>query len=188
MAFRAAVNTSWGVAGVIAVGGDVPPEVTPNELSVCRQCCSPAETSDDWYTKEQFDKDEQRLRHCSVRIHALTLSAGHEWSGDLLVPASQFLRERYPSGPKSRAEYCWSHTDKSRLVKMVEDGREYDEIAAQIGRTAAACRAMYNLLTKRERLVRRLKFRSMCFHWGRWGHRGRGCKYWRSRCPRSISR
>ena len=40
---------------------------------------------------------------------------------------------------------------------------------------------------QKERLVRRLKFRSMCFHWGRWGHRGRGCKYWRSRCPRSVS-
>ena len=149
MAFLAAVNTSWGVAGVIAVGGDVPPELTPNELKRLSAVLLARGTSDDWYTKEQFDKDEQRLRHCSVRIHALTLSAGHEWSGDLLVPASQFLRKRYPSGPKSRAEYCWSHTDKSRLVKMVEDGREYDEIAAQIGRTAAACRAMYNLLTKR---------------------------------------
>jgi hypothetical protein len=32
---------------------------------------------------------------------------------------------------------------------MVEEGYGYDEIAAQIGRTAAACKAMYNLLTKR---------------------------------------
>jgi hypothetical protein len=52
--------------------------------------------------------------------------------------------------PKSRAEYCWSQADKSKLTKMVEDGCEYDEIAPQIGRTAAACKAMYNLLTKKK--------------------------------------
>ena len=52
--------------------------------------------------------------------------------------------------PKSRAEYCWSQADKDRLRKMVDDGCEYDEIAEQVGRTAAACKAMYNLLTKKK--------------------------------------
>ena len=51
--------------------------------------------------------------------------------------------------PKSRAEYCWSSADKRRLRTMVEEGCEYDEIAAQIGRTEGACKAMHNLLTKR---------------------------------------
>jgi hypothetical protein len=31
---------------------------------------------------------------------------------------------------------------------MVEKGCKYDEIAPQIGRTASACKAMYNLVTK----------------------------------------
>jgi hypothetical protein len=52
--------------------------------------------------------------------------------------------------PKSRAEYRSSQTDKDRLRKMVGKGCDYDEIAEQIGRTAAACKAMYNLLTKKK--------------------------------------
>jgi len=32
MAFRAAVNAGRRVAGVISVGGDIPPEITPDEL------------------------------------------------------------------------------------------------------------------------------------------------------------
>jgi len=63
-------------------------------------------------------------------------------------PASKLLETGHV--PKSRAEYCWSQADKSRLTKMVEEGCEYDEIAEQIGRTAAACKAMYNLLTKKK--------------------------------------
>jgi len=52
--------------------------------------------------------------------------------------------------PRSRAEYCWSQADKDRLRKMVQEGCEYDEIAEQIGRTAAACKAMYNVLMKKK--------------------------------------
>ena len=52
--------------------------------------------------------------------------------------------------PKIRAEYCWSRADKSRLTKMVKEGCDYNEIATQIGRTPAACKAMYNLLTKKK--------------------------------------
>jgi predicted esterase len=149
MAFRAAVDTIHGVASVIAVGGDVPPELTPEALKRVSAVLLARGTSDDWYTKEQFANDKQRLRDCSVSVRALTLNAGHEWSSDLIEAASQFLRERYPSVPRSRVEYCWNPADKSRLVKMVEEGCDYNEIAAQIGRTAAACKAMYNLVTKK---------------------------------------
>jgi hypothetical protein len=51
--------------------------------------------------------------------------------------------------PRTWAEYCWSQADKDTLRKMVAEGRKYVEIAAQVGRTPAACKAMYNLLMKR---------------------------------------
>ena len=96
MAFRAAANTTRCVAGVIAVGGDIPPELTSTELKRMSAVLIARGTSDKRYTKEQFANDEQRLRQCSVSVRALKFSAGHEWSSEVLAAASQFLHERYP--------------------------------------------------------------------------------------------
>jgi predicted esterase len=96
MAFRAAVHSTHGTAGVIAAGGDIPPEITPAGLSCVSAALIARGTADGFYTAEQFDKDEQRLRGSSVSVDALRFDGGHEWSGDLIVAAAQFLRERYP--------------------------------------------------------------------------------------------
>jgi predicted esterase len=95
MAFRGAVN-STRAAGVIAVGGDVPPELAPGALQGVSAALIARGTSDEWYTEEQFMKDEQRLRQCSVNVRALNLNSGHEWSTDLFPAASQFLQEVHP--------------------------------------------------------------------------------------------
>jgi predicted esterase len=92
MAFRAAVHTARGVAGVIAVGGDIPPEITPDELRRLSSVLIVRGNSDEWYTGEQFANDEQRLRRSSTNVHALSLNSGHEWAGDLMEPASRFLQ------------------------------------------------------------------------------------------------
>lgn len=96
MAFRAAANTTSGVAGVIAVGGDIPPELTPAELKRVSAALIARGTSDDWYTEEKFAADERRLRDCSVSVHALEFNAGHEWSSEVAAAAARFLRERCP--------------------------------------------------------------------------------------------
>jgi predicted esterase len=96
MAFRAAVNEDQRVAGVIAVGGDIPPEIEPVSLERVSAALICQGTSDEWYTETLFASDEQRLRQSSVSVRALRLKGGHEWSGDLLAAAAQFLQERHP--------------------------------------------------------------------------------------------
>jgi predicted esterase len=96
MAFRAAVNTAGGEAGVIAVGGDIPPELTPGELKRVSATLIARGTSDEWYARDKFADDERRLRECSVSVRALEFNAGHEWSGEVITAASQFLLERHP--------------------------------------------------------------------------------------------
>jgi len=96
MAFRAAVDMARGEAGVIAVGGDIPPELTPGELKRVSAALIARGTSDDWYTREKFADDERRLRECSVSVRALEFNAGHEWSSEVIAAASQFLHERHP--------------------------------------------------------------------------------------------
>jgi predicted esterase len=93
MAFRAAVNTARHVAGVIAVGGDVPPELSSQALSHVSAAIVARGSSDNLYTKEQFAHDAQRLRDASVIVRSIEFPAGHEWSGEITAAAADFLRE-----------------------------------------------------------------------------------------------
>jgi hypothetical protein len=49
---------------------------------------------------------------------------------------------------KKLSEYRWSEADKTMLMKMVAIGCGWPAIGLQIGRTSAACKAMYHLLIK----------------------------------------
>lgn len=93
MAFRAAVHTGRSVAGVIAVGGDVPPELTPAGLKRLPAALIARGTADDRYSKDQFTNDERRLRDSAVNVRVLDFNGGHEWSAEVIEAASRFLRE-----------------------------------------------------------------------------------------------
>jgi len=96
MAFRAAVASSHPVAGVIAAGGDVPPEIEPAALArlgaalVCRG------ERDQFYAPATHQGDLDRLRAAGVLVQPLAFAGGHEWSRDVVDAASRFLRERHP--------------------------------------------------------------------------------------------
>jgi predicted esterase len=98
MAFRAAVHSSREAGGVVAVGADVPPEIAPHDLQRLPAVLIARGGSDEWYTKEQFSRDEQRLRNSSVNVYALEFNGGHEWSAEVVEAASGLLRECYPTG------------------------------------------------------------------------------------------
>ena len=94
MTFRAAVAAARPVAGAVAVGGDVPPELDAAALSripavlICRGM------RDDWYTTEKFDGDIGRLRAAGAAVTPIAFDGGHEWSEPVLGAAAAFLEER----------------------------------------------------------------------------------------------
>lgn len=96
MAFRAAAGTSRGAAGVIAVGGDVPPELEPGLLKRLTAVLIVRGVSDALYPAEKFAEDQRRLRESSVSVRAVEMDGGHEWSGAVSEAAAEFLRGRYP--------------------------------------------------------------------------------------------
>jgi predicted esterase len=93
-AFRAAARSTRPLAGVIAVGGDVPPELDAAALSripyvlICRGA------SDEWYTTAKFDSDIGRLRAAGTTVTPVAFDGGHEWSDPVVKAASPFLDER----------------------------------------------------------------------------------------------
>jgi len=94
MMFRAAVASSRPVDGVIAVGGDVPPELGPAVLARLRRALVCHGARDEWYTEAIFGRDIQRLREAGVTVRPLEFGGGHEWSDEVVQAASSFLDER----------------------------------------------------------------------------------------------
>jgi predicted esterase len=90
MAFRAAARHR---GSVIAVGGDVPPELESAALGTISSVLVARGVSDEWYKAEHFAKDQQRLRDAGVRFRAVTLQCGHDWTPELTAAAAEFLAE-----------------------------------------------------------------------------------------------
>jgi predicted esterase len=93
MAFRAASASAVRVAGVIAAGGDVPPELDAAALArvpaavVCRG------VRDDWYTAAIHARDVERLAAAGVGVTPVEFDGGHEWSSAVVDAAAKLLND-----------------------------------------------------------------------------------------------
>jgi len=96
MTFRAAAASLRTVDRVIAVGGDVPPELDAAALGRVRGALVCHGARDEFYLEATFERDLQRLRGAGVAVRPLAFEGGHEWSDDVVRAASIFLRERQP--------------------------------------------------------------------------------------------
>jgi predicted esterase len=90
MAFRAACCSAREV-GIIACGGDVPPELSREELRTVRRALIGRGTRDGWYTAEKLAADDSRLRAAGVDLRCVSLDAGHEWPPAFSAAAGEFL-------------------------------------------------------------------------------------------------
>ena len=93
MAFRAAALVPGTANAVIAVGGDVPPELEPAAISRTRRVLLCHGQSDPWYTAEIFERDRVRLRDAGVEVQSIDFDGGHEWPAAVLHAASAFLSD-----------------------------------------------------------------------------------------------
>ena len=96
MTFRAAAASTRAVDGVIAVGGDVPPELDVAAVGRVREALICHGTRDEWYTRTIFERDIRRLQEANVSVRPLEFDGGHEWSDEVVEAASRFLHERFP--------------------------------------------------------------------------------------------
>lgn len=81
MAYRAAA-TLGGEARrcVVAVGGDVPPELGDDVLGRLTSVLVCRGRDDERYASERFEQDLQRLRHARVPTESAVVPGSHEWS------------------------------------------------------------------------------------------------------------
>jgi len=93
MAFRAAVRGRVKGAGVIAVGGDVPPELFADANSWFPRVLLLRGLRDEWYTQDKMSKDYRALRPRVDAVETLEYDGGHEWTPEVSRAASHFLQQ-----------------------------------------------------------------------------------------------
>src|SRR5438552_8198534 len=91
MAFRAASNLGRPVRGVIALGGEIPPELDASALQRTSAVLLGRGSRDEWYTVQRLAADEQRLQEAGVEVQTFTFEAGHEWTPQFSEAAARFL-------------------------------------------------------------------------------------------------
>lgn len=92
MAYRAAALAQRPCDGVIALAGDVPPDVAPLATSIPRVLLGRG-TEDKWYTGEKAAKDREVLEGAGVTVIEHVFDGGHLWAPGFIDRAGTFVDE-----------------------------------------------------------------------------------------------
>lgn len=91
MAYRAATSNQVPRRHVVAVGGDIPGELTPAVLMNLSSVLAYRGRDDAQYTAEAFKLDVDRLRHAGTAVRVQSGPGGHDWSPDVIEQVTVYL-------------------------------------------------------------------------------------------------
>jgi predicted esterase len=92
MAYRAATLVQRPCDGIIALAGDVPPDVAPLASSLPPTLLGRGR-DDKWYTAEKAAADLAVLRAAGVRVAEEVFDGGHAWVPAFIARSGRFLDE-----------------------------------------------------------------------------------------------
>jgi len=91
MAYRAAAGVDHLCHGVVALGGDVPPELAGRDLASRPRVLIGRGLSDEWYSEEKLESDLEILRSLGCEADVELFSGGHEWTDEFRTRCQGFL-------------------------------------------------------------------------------------------------
>jgi predicted esterase len=94
MAYRAAADcVRRGVAchGLVALAGDVPPELTERDLAGFPPVLIGRGSREDWYSEEKLADDRELLAAKGIEVELAPFEGGHEWTDPFRLAAGEFL-------------------------------------------------------------------------------------------------
>jgi predicted esterase len=91
MAFRSALRGRNSCAGVIAIGGEIPPELAADKSLRFPPVLLVRGARDEWYTQARFDADVESLQSRTAHVSPIVFDGAHEWGLDASSAAGSFL-------------------------------------------------------------------------------------------------
>jgi predicted esterase len=97
MAYRAAARGVPPALGVIALCGDLPPDVGDDGDATLPRVLIGHGATDTWYTKERLALDLATLRGRGTEVEVCAFEGGHAWTEQFREAAGAFLRDVAPT-------------------------------------------------------------------------------------------
>ena len=94
MAYRAAARAGHAGDGVLAIGGDLPPDVADDPTAHLPPVLVARGLRDEWFTDAKLQRDLEALRARRVPVTSVVYEGGHEWPQPMFAAAAEFLSER----------------------------------------------------------------------------------------------
>ena len=91
MAYRAAARAGVPGHGLLALAGDVPPDVADDAGVRLPAVLIGRGRSDDWYTEAKMQRDVDALVARAAGVETVVFDGGHEWGEEFLAAAGGFL-------------------------------------------------------------------------------------------------
>lgn len=91
MAYRAAAGSGHPCHGLLALAGDVPPEVAARPLPAFPPVLIGRGRSDGWYDEAKMRRDLEVLKQRGIEARACVFEGGHEWGEAYLAEAGELL-------------------------------------------------------------------------------------------------
>jgi predicted esterase len=88
MAYRAALRGGANALGVIALAGDIPPELKDDAALAWPSVLVGVGDREEWYSAEKLRADEEFLASRSVPHRVVRFSGGHEWTDEFRAAAA----------------------------------------------------------------------------------------------------
>jgi predicted esterase len=92
MAYRAAARAGHACDGVVALGGDLPPEIADDASARLPPVLVGRGEGDQWFTREKLEQDLGHLARLRVSVRSVVFPGGHEWTDAFRAAMGEFLR------------------------------------------------------------------------------------------------
>ena len=97
MAYRAAAFAGHACAGLVVLGGDVPPDLDDRAIAGLPPVLLGRGRDDAWYTGAKAEADLARLQAHGAAVTSVVFDGGHEWGAPFVEASGRFLAQIRPS-------------------------------------------------------------------------------------------
>jgi len=91
MAYRAALHCAHPVAGIVALGGDIPPELKEDTSFTWPPLLVGVGDREEWYAGEKLEADLTFLGAHNITHQLVRFDGGHEWTAPFRDEVGRFL-------------------------------------------------------------------------------------------------